>query len=33
VEETNMNFWELLEKELAALKERKEMKIKENASA
>ena len=33
VEETTMNFWELLEKELAALKERKEMKIKENASA
>jgi hypothetical protein len=25
-----MNFWELFEKELSALKERKEMKIKEN---
>jgi hypothetical protein len=30
VEEMNMNFWELLGKELSELKERKEMKIKEN---
>jgi hypothetical protein len=32
LEEANMNFWELLEKEIGALKERKEMKIKENKS-
>jgi hypothetical protein len=27
VEETNMDFWQLFEKELSELKERKEMKI------